>query len=62
LNFRAAVPSSPHERLFAFCRGEFAYYDAIPSADPNRIEPIDVLVTVCDELAGEYREEGEAGS
>jgi hypothetical protein len=26
--------------------GEYAYYDAIPSADPNRIDPVDVLVTV----------------
>jgi hypothetical protein len=36
----------PFERLLAFCQGEYAYYDAIPSADPNRIEPLDVLVTV----------------
>lgn len=36
----------PAERLLAFCRAEYAYYDAIPSADPNRIEPLDVLVTV----------------
>lgn len=36
----------PDERLLAFCHGEYAYYDAIPSADPNRIDPLDVLVTV----------------
>jgi Family of unknown function (DUF6308) len=36
----------PCERLLAFCEGEYAYYDAIPSADPNRIDPLDVLVTV----------------
>lgn len=35
-----------HERLVSFCRAEHAYYDAIPSADPNRIEPLDVLATV----------------
>ncbi len=32
--------------MLAFCRAEYAYYDAIPSADANRIEPLDVLVTV----------------
>jgi hypothetical protein len=36
----------PYDRLLTFCRGEFIYYDAIPSRDPNRIEPLDVLVTV----------------
>ena len=36
----------PFGRLRSFCRGEYVYYDAIPSADPNRIEPLDVLVTV----------------
>jgi hypothetical protein len=36
----------PFERLLAFCDGEYAYYDAIPSADPNHIDPLDVLVTV----------------
>ena len=38
--------ANAHERLFAFCRAEYAYYDAIPSTDANRIEPLDVLVTV----------------
>jgi hypothetical protein len=36
----------PYERLLAFCHGEYAYYDAVPSADPNVIDPLDVLVTV----------------
>jgi hypothetical protein len=36
----------PYERLLAFCHGEYVYYDGIPSADPNRIDPLDVLVTV----------------
>jgi Family of unknown function (DUF6308) len=36
----------PFERLLAFCEREYAYYDAFPSVDPNRIDPIDVLVTV----------------
>lgn len=40
------VVERPYERLLAFCEGEYAYYDAIPSADPDRIDPIDVLVTV----------------
>jgi hypothetical protein len=37
---------NPEERLRAFCEGEYAYYDAIPSSHPNQIEPLDVLVTV----------------
>jgi hypothetical protein len=36
----------PLDRLRWFCEGEYAYYDAIPSANPNRIDPLDVLVTV----------------
>jgi hypothetical protein len=32
--------------MFAFCRNEFAYYDALASAYPNRIDPLDVLATV----------------
>jgi hypothetical protein len=36
----------PLYRLKWFCEGEYAYYDAIPSANPNRIDPLDVLVTV----------------
>jgi hypothetical protein len=36
----------PYDRLLAFCHGEYIYYDAIPSGDPNRIDPLDVLVTV----------------
>jgi len=33
-------------RLRWFCRGEYAYYDGIGFTDPDRIEPLDVLVTV----------------
>jgi Family of unknown function (DUF6308) len=40
------IVERPLERMLAFCKGEFAYYDAIPSADPNRIDPLDVLATV----------------
>jgi hypothetical protein len=36
----------PLDRLKWFCQGEYVYYDAIPSVDPNRIDPLDVLVTV----------------
>jgi hypothetical protein len=36
----------PLDRLKWFCEGEYAYYDAIPSANPNCIDPLDVLVTV----------------
>lgn len=36
----------PDERLAAFCAGEYIYYDAIASAEPNRIDPVDVLATV----------------
>ena len=36
----------PLDRMLAFCRAEYAYYDALPSAVPNRIEPLDVLATV----------------
>jgi hypothetical protein len=36
----------PLERLQAFCVEEYAYYDAVPSGDPDRIEPLDILVTV----------------
>ncbi len=34
------------ERLRAFCQEEYLYYDAIESADPNHIDPADILVTV----------------
>jgi hypothetical protein len=36
----------PLERMLAFCRAEHAYYDAIPSRHPDRIDPVDVLATV----------------
>jgi hypothetical protein len=32
--------------MLAFCRAEYAYYDAIQSDDANHIDPIDVLATV----------------
>lgn len=38
--------ASPLERLIAFCREEYDFYDGIGYSDPNRIEPLDVLVTV----------------
>jgi hypothetical protein len=38
--------AAPHDRLLAFCTEEYAYYDAIPSTRPDRIEPIDILATV----------------
>jgi hypothetical protein len=39
------IPEAEH-RLLSFCAGEYAYYDGIASGEPDRIEPIDVLVTV----------------
>ena len=36
----------PLNILLAFCGEEYDYYDAIPSRNPNDIEPIDVLVTI----------------
>jgi hypothetical protein len=38
--------ADPLGRLLAFCAEEYAYYDAVLSTDPNRIDPVDVLVTV----------------
>jgi hypothetical protein len=38
--------AEPDARLAAFCSAEYIYYDAIVSPEPNKIEPIDVLVTV----------------
>ena len=38
--------SNPERRILQFCKNEYAYYDGIPSGDPNKIEPLDVLVTV----------------
>lgn len=36
----------PLARLTRFCEHEYAYYDAVPKGDPNRVEPVDVLATV----------------
>ena len=46
LTFPSGGITSPHQRLLSFCRAEYAYYDAISSTAPKRIEPVDVLVTV----------------
>jgi len=40
------VVADPLGRLLAFCAEEYAYYDAVPSTNPNHIDPVDVLVTV----------------
>ncbi|MCC6222184.1 MAG: hypothetical protein IT201_01680 [Thermoleophilia bacterium] len=40
------VLTDPGGDLRRFCEGEYAYYDGIGSTDPDRIEPLDVLVTV----------------
>jgi hypothetical protein len=36
----------PTDRMLRFCREEYPYYDGLPSGDPDRIEPLDVLATV----------------
>ena len=33
-------------RMLRFCQEEYDYYDRIPDMAPNRIEPIDVMVTI----------------
>lgn len=38
--------SDPTGRMLRFCQEEYAYYDALPSGDPDRIEPLDVLAAV----------------
>jgi hypothetical protein len=40
------VISHPANRMLRFCHEEYHYYDALPSGDPDRIEPLDVLATV----------------
>jgi hypothetical protein len=37
--------ADPERRLERFSRAEYAYYDAVYLTDPDRIEPIDVMVT-----------------
>jgi Family of unknown function (DUF6308) len=39
------VVADPLGRLHRFCQAEYGYYDGIPHGDPNRLEPLDVLVT-----------------
>jgi hypothetical protein len=47
LTFRSGIRvADPLARLLAFCREEYVYYDGIADAEPDRILPIDVLVTV----------------
>jgi hypothetical protein len=36
----------PPSKILQFCRMEYAYFDGIADTDPDRIEPLDVLVTV----------------
>jgi hypothetical protein len=36
----------PTDRMLRFCREEYPYYDGLPSGDPDRIKPLDVLATV----------------
>ena len=33
-------------RLLRFCAEEYIYYDGLPTSDPNRVEPLDVLAAV----------------
>ncbi len=39
------VVADPLGRLRRFCQAEYGYYDGIPQGDPDRLEPLDVLVT-----------------
>jgi hypothetical protein len=32
--------------MLRFAREEYEYYDAVPSGNPNRVDPIDIMVTV----------------
>jgi hypothetical protein len=32
--------------MLRFCHEEYAYYDGLPTSDPNRVEPMDVLAAV----------------
>jgi hypothetical protein len=46
-----ALPSGrnipdPLERLSAFCAEEYPYYDGVGDSHPNRVEPVDVMVTI----------------
>ena len=38
--------ATPLERLLAFCREEYDYYDGIADLDPDHILPVDVLATI----------------
>ena len=39
------VVADPLGRLRRFCQAEYGCYDGIPQGDPDRLEPLDVLVT-----------------
>ena len=40
------VISDAVDRMLRFCREEYPYYDALPSGDPDQVEPLDVLAAV----------------
>jgi hypothetical protein len=40
------VIHDPTDRMLRFCREEYPYYDALPSGDPDQVEPLDVLAAV----------------
>lgn len=37
--------AEPLDRLGRFCREEYAYYDAVAQEDPDKVTPLDVIVT-----------------
>jgi hypothetical protein len=37
--------NDPYGRVLRFCNEEFDYYDGVPDVEPDRIIPVDVLVT-----------------
>ena len=37
---------NPLGKLSAFCVEEYPYYDGVPDADPDRVLPVDVMVTI----------------
>jgi hypothetical protein len=39
------VVADPLGSLRRFCQAEYGYCDGVPQGDPNRVEPLDVLVT-----------------
>ncbi len=55
---RIQVATSAEFVRVPFCAEEYPYYDAIPSRDPDMVEPLDVLVTVSCELVHHERRPG----